>query len=206
MSERAKKGKEDQARVEKTGEQQPALNLPNMLSLLRICFIPVLIIFMLLEARQPDQTWNVYAALFFLIGIATDPLDGWIARKKNLITDVGKLLDPLADKLLVISSLVLMVEAGWIPAWIVIIIIGRALAVTGLRGIASSQGIVIHASLWGKLKTLTQTLAVTLLFLHTSFSLFNFTAQQFGIYVLYLALLLTIISGSNYFYQFFAHR
>lgn len=161
------------------------MNLPNKLTLLRVIMIPIFIIFMLGEIKNGQTT----AAVIFIIASATDWLDGYIARRDNLVTTFGKFMDPLADKLLVCSALICLVEIGSIPSWIVIVIIAREFAVTGLRTLAASDNIVIAASWWGKIKTVTQMIAIIV-------ALFN---MNFSIYLMYIATFFTILSGVDYF-------
>lgn len=140
---------------------------------------------------------HLIAALLFIIAAATDWVDGFYARKYNLITNLGKFLDPLADKLLVSAALILLVEQGLAPAWIVILIISREFAVTGLRLVAAGDGIVLAASKLGKIKTVTQIVAIAALLLH-NFP-FSFLGFPFAIIMLYIALFFTVLSGYDYF-------
>lgn len=179
------------------------LNLANRITLARIAAAPVCIILL----NFPNKLSCMLAMCFFLTGALTDFLDGYIARSRNMITSLGKFLDPLADKLLVISLLVMLVQlqtingASWAPAWIVIIIIARELAVTGLRAVAMEQGVVMAADRWGKFKTVSQIIAISLLTLH--YPWFGLDPKPLGKFFLYIALVLTIISGANYFRSFF---
>lgn len=181
------------------------MNLPNKLTFSRILMIPIFIL--LLSIPFPWGSWDIgstelpvahfLAALIFIIAAATDWVDGYYARKHQLVTNLGKFMDPLADKLLVSAALILLVEMEIAPAWIVIIIISRELAVTGLRLVAAGEGIVLAAGSMGKLKTATQMIAIAVLLLHNfPFSYIDF---PFGIIMLYLALIFTIISGVDYF-------
>ena len=124
------------------------LNLPNALTSFRILLVPVLVVVIL---TRPEQKEGISVAIF-LLAAATDWLDGWLARRRSETTTLGALLDPLADKLLIAGALISLVEVGVAPAWMVVIIIGREFAVTGLRGIAAEQGITIAAREWGKVK------------------------------------------------------
>ena len=140
------------------------MNLPNRLTVLRVCMVPVFVVFMLLEwAWQFGQICS--CCDFHSLQVMTDWLDGYLARKNNLVTDFGKFMDPIADKLLVCSALICLVEKGALPAWIVIIIIGREFIISGFRLVASDKGVVIAASYWGKFKTVSQMLMVILLIL-----------------------------------------
>lgn len=134
------------------------MNLPNKLTILRIILIPVLVVFLLVRVFGEADRW--IALIVFCVASFTDFLDGRIARGKNLITNFGKLMDPLADKLLVCSALVCLVALSRIPAWIVIIIIAREFAISGVRQVAAEQGRVIAASYWGKFKTFSQMLMI----------------------------------------------
>ncbi|QJT08225.1 CDP-diacylglycerol--glycerol-3-phosphate 3-phosphatidyltransferase [Oceanidesulfovibrio marinus] len=179
------------------------LNLANRITLTRLAAVPVCVILL----NFPNKLSCMLAMCFFLAGALTDFLDGYIARSRNMITSLGKFLDPLADKLLVISLLVMLVQlqtingASWAPAWIVIIIIAREMAVTGLRAVAMEQGVVMAADRWGKFKTVSQIIAISLLTLH--YPWFGLDPQPLGKFFLYIALVLTIISGANYFRSFF---
>ncbi|MFZ7119760.1 MAG: CDP-diacylglycerol--glycerol-3-phosphate 3-phosphatidyltransferase [Eubacteriaceae bacterium] len=169
------------------------MNLPNKLTMLRILMIPIFIFFILSDIKNGQNI----AAIVFVLASATDWLDGYIARKYNLITVFGKFMDPLADKLLVSSALICLVELGYVSSWIVIIIIAREFAVTGLRVLAASENIVIAASWWGKIKTVTQMIAIiSMLFNNYPFSLINL---PFSTIFIYLAALFTVISGVEYF-------
>ncbi|WP_010649206.1 CDP-diacylglycerol--glycerol-3-phosphate 3-phosphatidyltransferase [Oceanobacillus massiliensis] len=181
------------------------MNLPNKLTLSRIFMIPVFII--LLSVPFEFGSWDIgaaelpvahfIAALLFIVAAGTDWVDGYYARKYNLVTNLGKFMDPLADKLLVSAALILLIEMGLAPAWVVIIIISREFAVTGLRLVAAGEGIVLAAGQMGKLKTATQMIAIAVLLLH-NFP-FSFIDFPFGIIILYIALFFTIVSGVDYF-------
>jgi len=169
------------------------MNLPNKITVIRILMIPFFIAALLIDFpfHQP------IAAALFIIAALTDSLDGYLARSRNLVTDFGKFMDPLADKLLVCSALICFVQLGSVPAWVVIVIIAREFAITGLRTLAASDGIVISASKWGKAKTMSQMIAIVIiLFNNWPFSLINFPADTIMIYV---ATILTIYSGIDYF-------
>ncbi|WP_026906189.1 CDP-diacylglycerol--glycerol-3-phosphate 3-phosphatidyltransferase [Paucisalibacillus globulus] len=181
------------------------MNIPNKITVSRILLIPIFIIMMSIPFNWGE--WDIgdgvlpvshfIAALIFIFAAATDWVDGHYARKYNLVTNLGKFLDPLADKLLVSSALIILVEMGVAPAWVVIIIISREFAVTGLRLVAAGEGIVLAAGKMGKLKTATQMIAIASLLLHNfPFSYINF---PFGMIMLYLALFFTVLSGYDYF-------
>jgi CDP-diacylglycerol--glycerol-3-phosphate 3-phosphatidyltransferase len=172
-------------------------NLPNTITLLRISIVPFLFILLL----EPGEFWSLILAILFVIASITDIFDGYFARKYNLITTMGKFLDPIADKLIVNTAMILMIPIGRIPAWIVAITIIRDLIVDVIRSIASSEGNYIQASSLGKQKTLAQNIAVTALMIH--YSIFGVDAHYVGMVILYVALLLTIYSGVDYFIKFY---
>lgn len=165
------------------------MNLPNKLTMLRVILIPVMIIF-LMKNNYPA------AAIIFILASLTDALDGHIARKRNLITDFGKLMDPLADKLLVVSALVCLVQLGDVQGWMVIVILAREFLITGLRGVAASSGKVIAAAKSGKLKTITQMLAVIILLLENR--PFSYISIPMDIAMLWIAVIMTVYSGIEY--------
>lgn len=138
------------------------MNLPNKLTLLRVLMIPFFVVVLLLDGGSSPLLRNVAAAIFIVASL-TDLLDGKIARKCNLVTNFGKFMDPLADKLLVCTALICLVELGQLPAWMVIVIISREFIISGFRLVAVEQGTVIAASYWGKFKTTFQMIAITLL-------------------------------------------
>ncbi|MEX2462295.1 MAG: CDP-diacylglycerol--glycerol-3-phosphate 3-phosphatidyltransferase [Paenibacillaceae bacterium] len=180
------------------------MNLPNKITVARIMLIPVIMVFLQVKTF-PDIhidnftiTYNqILAALVFIIAASTDGLDGYIARKRKLVTNLGKLLDPLADKLLVTAVLIYLVELGKIDAWIVIVIISREFAVTGLRQIALLEGIVMAASKLGKWKTGIQITAIIALLLN-NFP-FNFIDIRFDLISSWAAVVITVYSGVDYF-------
>lgn len=138
------------------------MNLPNKLTVLRVCMIPFFVVMLLLNGGE-NQTYRCIAAAIFIVASLTDMLDGKIARKYNLVTNFGKFMDPLADKLLVCSALICLVDLKQLPAWMVIVIISREFIISGFRLVASDNGIVIAASYWGKFKTTFQMISVILL-------------------------------------------
>ncbi|KAE9637096.1 CDP-diacylglycerol--glycerol-3-phosphate 3-phosphatidyltransferase [Defluviitalea raffinosedens] len=169
------------------------MNLANKLTFLRIILIPVFLIVLLTE-WIPDPQKRIFAVIIFALASLTDMLDGYIARSRNLITNLGKFLDPLADKLLVTSALVSLVELGDLPAWVVIIILSRELAITGFRTVAVSEGIVIAASWWGKIKTISQMFMTMVFLLNISLPIFD----VFETVLMWMAVIFTIISGVDY--------
>ena len=167
------------------------MNLPNKLTMGRILAIPVFIVVFLMG-------YNYAAAVIFILAALTDMLDGHIARKYNLVTNFGKLMDPLADKLLVMSALLCLVQVGDVAGWMVIVILGREFIITGMRQVAAAQGIVIAAGNTGKIKTITQMIAIPLLLLENwPFSMLSFELPMDMVF-LWLALIMTVISGAEY--------
>ncbi len=171
-------------------------SVPNLLSAARIVAIPLLVFLLFF----PERTTNLLAALLFSFACLTDFLDGYIARRYQLVTSVGKLLDTLADKLLILAPLIMLVALKRLPAWMVVVIVWREMAVMALREAASRQGIVIQASRLGKLKTTLQDLALIPLLLHDPYFSIDFHAV--GLTLLWLALLVTVWSGVEYFLKF----
>lgn len=170
------------------------MNTPNKLTMLRVILIPFFVFFMLSSVAGESGKW--IALVIFVVASLTDTLDGYLARRDNLVTNFGKFMDPLADKLLVCSAMICLVEMGRLAAWIVIIIIGREFIISGFRLIASDNGIVIAASYWGKFKTVCQMLMIILLIadLGSSFVVL----EQI---LIYLSLALTVISLADYLYK-----
>jgi len=174
------------------------MNLANKLTVLRIMLVPIFLICAILDTT----TTNIIALSIFIIASATDKLDGYIARSRNQITNFGKFMDPLADKMLVAAALVYLVELGFVEkgivaAWVVVVIIAREFIVSGLRTLAASQGVVIAASNWGKLKTVIQMIAIIMGLLSLVYNpgWLNVTTQV----TIYLAAVVTIGSGVDYF-------
>lgn len=173
------------------------MNLANRITMLRIALIPLFIVTMLVEFPFHMEV----SLVIFLIASITDHIDGHLARKYNMITDFGKFMDPLADKLLVTAAFVIFIQMGRIDAWIVFIILAREFAVTGLRTIAAGQNVVIAASKFGKLKTVTQIVTICVLILNNfPFSLINFPVDIISIYT---TLIITVLSGVDYFVKNF---
>ena len=167
------------------------MNLPNKLTLLRVVLIPVFVVLLLLEGGQ-NHTLRIAALIVFCIASFTDFLDGQIARRNNLVTNFGKFMDPLADKLLVCSALICMIELGQLPSWYVITVIAREFIISGFRLVAADNGIVIAASWWGKFKTTFQMFTVILLILNIP-ALHTVTMIVAGI-----AFVLTLVSLLDY--------
>ena len=172
------------------------LNLPNSLTIARIGLIPVLFLLLFF----PGKIAGFFAALCFLVASLTDFLDGFLARRRNSVTYLGKILDPLADKLLITACLIMLISLRGVDAWIVTIIVCREIAVTGLRGIAAIEGLVIPASNLGKKKTALQVVAIFFLLIHYEYLSINF--HQIGRILLFLAMILSVYSGLIYFYRF----
>ena len=166
------------------------MNLPNKLTILRVIMIPFFVFFLLSGVGGSASKW--IALVIFAAASITDTLDGYIARRDNLITDFGKFMDPLADKLLVCSALICLIQLGQLPAWVVIIIISREFIISGFRLVASDNGVVIAASYWGKFKTTFQMIGVVLL-------IFNIPAlSTLTTIIVWIALALTVISLVDY--------
>jgi CDP-diacylglycerol--glycerol-3-phosphate 3-phosphatidyltransferase len=172
---------------------QNALSGPNQLTLFRIAAVPIIIILMLF----PNRICTLIAGLLFSAAAMTDYLDGFLARKKGQVTTLGKVMDPVADKLLVSSAFIMLTSLGWVPAWMVCIIIGRELAVTGLRNIIAEKGEDLSASNLGKYKTGFQIAAIIPLMIH--FRFLGLDVQVIGNLFLWGALVFTIWSGADYF-------
>ncbi len=167
------------------------MNLPNKLTILRVCLIPFFVVFLLLDKGQ-NMTYRYISAAIFIVASLTDMLDGKIARKYNLVTNFGKFMDPLADKLLVCSALICLIELGQVPSWMVILIISREFIISGFRLVASDNGVVIAASYWGKFKTTFQIIAVVLLILKIP------ALTLLTDLCLWIALILTVVSLADY--------
>lgn len=169
------------------------MNIANKITMLRILLIPVFMVLLLVEFKYHMEL----ALAVFLIASLTDKLDGYLARKYNLITDFGKFMDPLADKLLVTGAFVVLIQLGRIEAWIVFVILAREFAVTGLRTLAAAQNVIIAASNYGKIKTVTQIIAIVILLLG-NFP-FNLISIPMDTIMVYITLIVTVLSGVDYF-------
>ena len=172
---------------------------PNILTGARFAAVPVLVVLLLF----PGKAVSGMAALVFLLAGATDFLDGFLARRQRLVSRWGKFMDPLADKLLVSAGLIMLIPLGRAPAILALIIIGREIAVTGLRALAAAEGIILAPDRWGKVKTTLQMAALTALILHYPYGGVDFHAL--GLILLWLAVVITITSGAGYFVAFFRH-
>jgi len=192
---------EKAARLPKVrGLKEDAFNLPNILTMFRIVMIPVV----MLMLQEGTPAMNFWAGWVYTFATITDALDGYLARKRGLVSVLGKFLDPLADKLLVMATLVLMVGMGRVPAWVVVIILARELSISMLRMIASSEGVVIAAGEGGKAKTALQMVAVLFLMLHHRYLVdfwfveWNVDFNLAGLWLLYLSVFFAITSAGEY--------
>jgi CDP-diacylglycerol--glycerol-3-phosphate 3-phosphatidyltransferase len=174
------------------------LNISNSLTVLRILSIP----FVLIPLHSDTPSSSFWAAVIFTLAFVTDWLDGFIARKKNLITKLGKILDPLADKLLIGSAFIMLIDLDRVEGWMGILIIGREIAVTWLRAMLAAKGIILSSSWWGKYKTFFQAAALIPLIIH--YPLFSVDVHLLGMALLWVALILTLWSGLLYFIQYFS--
>ena len=178
------------------GQIKNVLSHPNSLTLFRVASVPLIVILLMF----PGRVCTFIAALIFTAAAITDFLDGFFARQRGLVSNFGKVMDPVADKVLVSTSFIMITSLGWIPAWIVCIIIGREIAVTGFRSIIVDNGQDISASSLGKYKTGFQIAAIIPLLIHFQYLTIDFHA--IGIIFLWPALILTVWSGMNYFIKF----
>ncbi len=184
------------------------MNLANKLTMLRIILVPFFVLFMLTDGVIPHS--YLWAAIIFAIASITDTADGKIARKYNMITDFGKFLDPLADKVLVVAALICFVQLGWCGAWVVVIIVAREFMVSGVRLVAagSEKKIVIAASIWGKLKTAATMIAISaIIILHIcvgfgAFTVDSLPVQLISDILMYISCILTVISGIKYLWDY----
>ena len=181
------------------------MNLPNKLTVSRVLFIPVIMVLLLVEGIP--YRWLLSGICFGLASL-TEMLDGRIARSRNLITDFGKLMDPVADKMLVMSTLICFIQQGICGAWVVVVILFREFLVTSMRMVAADKGIVIAANIWGKIKTVTQMIAIIGIFCGQTVYEFSFIPAWIGDWlmliakvVLYAAVAATIFSGARYMYD-----
>ncbi|MEN6326887.1 MAG: CDP-diacylglycerol--glycerol-3-phosphate 3-phosphatidyltransferase [Syntrophomonas sp.] len=176
------------------------MNLPNSLTLLRILLIPIFVIILLVRIPYGDYL----AAAIFIVATLTDSLDGYLARKWKQVTKLGIVLDPIADKLLITAALIILVELGRIQGWIAIVILGREFAVSGLRIVKAEEGIIIPASKLGKIKTVSQIIAVLLIILQKAYQ--PYIDIPLGPWAMYFAVIITLLSGVEYFYRFQLHK
>lgn len=182
------------------------LNIPNILTLMRIAIIPLLALLLM----SPSRSAGFWAAALFSVASITDWLDGYLARRMGIVTIFGKFLDPIADKLIVMAALIMILPFDRVPAWMVLVILGREIIITGLRGVASTEGIVIQASDLGKYKTIFQIVAIIGLILHYNYNWFfgishellTVNMHNVGMFFLWIATVLTIWSGVDYLMRF----
>ena len=209
--------------MNETARRPSVWNIANYLTMARILAIPLFMVLLILvypEDHQPhwlslqptepqghNLIFCLIAAVLFSLASITDYLDGYLARKYNLVTNLGKLLDPLADKLLVIGAMIMLVELNRLPGWMALIVITREIGITALRGIASEQGMVIAASQLGKYKTASQMPALVALLLYYKINLVLFTFNFFaaGMVLFTVAVVLTVWSGLDYFLKFWKY-
>jgi CDP-diacylglycerol--glycerol-3-phosphate 3-phosphatidyltransferase len=174
-------------------------DLPNLITLARIALIPLVVIW--IDNYSPRL--SALACVVFLVAALSDALDGYLARRLDLVTVVGKFLDPLADKLIVLSTLVMLVAKDRAPPWLVIALMSRELAVTGLRAIASQEGFVIAAGAGGKVKTALQLVGISFLLVHFDYDVlltdYTLDFHEVGIYLLYVSLVMSVLSAVEYF-------
>jgi CDP-diacylglycerol--glycerol-3-phosphate 3-phosphatidyltransferase len=174
-------------------------NIPNLITFARILSIPFVVFFL----YEPNKNRCLYGAAIFLFAALTDWVDGYVARQTNTVTNFGKFLDPLADKLLVTSALILLLYHQWIPVWVVLVILMREMVVMGLRNIVAAQGVVIAASFLGKIKTFFQMFAIVLLLIHYRYNItepyyISLNFHSIGYDFLMIAVAITILSGIDY--------
>jgi len=189
-----------------TRQPSQILNLPNILTMTRIATIPLLAALLM----SPSRSAGFWAAALFAAASITDWLDGYLARRMGIVTIFGKFLDPIADKLIVMAALIMILPFDRVPAWMVLVILGREIIITGLRGIASTEGIVIQASNLGKYKTIFQIVAILGLILHYNYNWFfgishtllTVNMHNVGMFFLWIATALTIWSGVDYLIRF----
>ncbi len=189
-----------------TSRPNQIMNLPNILTMARIAVIPLLSLLLM----SPSRSAGFWAAALFAVASITDWLDGYLARRMGIVTIFGKFLDPIADKLIVMAALIMILPFNRVPAWMVLVILGREIIITGLRGIASSEGIVIQASDLGKYKTIFQIVAIIGLVLHYNYdwffgithTLLTVNMHNVGMFFLWIATVLTIWSGVDYLIRF----
>ncbi len=186
-------------------KKEKILNIPNILTILRIIISIALVFLLAAQKGLPANKlapWNLIALILFVIGGVSDFVDGYLARHNNWVTNFGKLFDPLADKFLIAFSLIMLTDLQRVPGWIAVILIGRDIAVTGLRGIASEMGVVIAAAWSGKFKTLAELLAVGGYIYWTNIWFLN--GQKWGNFFIYFAIVLALWSGIDYFIKFWS--
>jgi CDP-diacylglycerol--glycerol-3-phosphate 3-phosphatidyltransferase len=170
------------------------LTLPNQLTIFRILLVPVIGAMLALDFADHYQ----YSAVAYATAAATDTLDGRIARSRNLVSELGKFLDPLADKLLVITVLVILAGQSLLPSWVVVVIAAREFLITGIRSVAAAQGVVVSSTPWGKSKMLTQNIMIVLIILAQPFGILTAPAAAFT----WIAVIATVLSGLDYLWRY----
>jgi CDP-diacylglycerol--glycerol-3-phosphate 3-phosphatidyltransferase len=170
------------------------LNLPNQLTILRLLLVPVIGVSLVISFKDHYQ----FSVIAYAVAAATDTLDGRIARARHQVTELGKFLDPLVDKVMVITVLVILVDKSLLAAWVVVVVFAREFVITGLRSVAAAQGVVVGASPWGKSKTLTQNCMIGLLILAQPYHVL----QPAAIVFVYLAVVATVLSGLDYLWRY----
>jgi CDP-diacylglycerol---glycerol-3-phosphate 3-phosphatidyltransferase len=178
-------------------ENRRIINLPNAITVLRIGILPVLFLVLL----EPGEALSLVIAILFILAALTDLLDGYVARRYNIVTRMGKLLDPIADKIIMSAAMVLLIPIGRIPAWVVALMVMRDFAVDGLRSMAAAEGHVIEASDLGKYKTFCQIIAVSALIIH--YPIYGIDPSTIGRAFIYVALVLSMWSGFDYLMKFY---
>jgi len=201
MPERDEPTPSNDRRARRKSIRDDALNIPNLLTSTRIVMIPICLLFL----DQDTPRAGFWSALVFTLAALTDLVDGWLARKMNVVSVLGKLLDPLADKLIVMASLVWMVPMGRVPAWVVVLLLGRDIAVTGLRSVAASEGVVIAAGEEGKAKTALQMIGIICLILgypyrlsYAGIDLGAVDLVHVGRMLVYLSIVFSLASAAQY--------
>ncbi|HET6489367.1 MAG TPA: CDP-diacylglycerol--glycerol-3-phosphate 3-phosphatidyltransferase [Syntrophales bacterium] len=178
-------------------ENRRIINLPNAITVLRIGILPVLFLVLL----EPGEALSLAIAILFILAALTDLLDGYVARRYNIVTRMGKLLDPIADKIIMSAAMILLIPIGRIPAWVVALMVMRDFAVDGLRSMAAAEGHVIEASDLGKYKTFCQIIAVSALIIH--YPIYGIDPSTIGRAFIYVALVLSMWSGFDYLVKFY---
>jgi len=176
-------------------DREQMFNLPNGVTIIRILTIPIILLLL-----NPGRDYQIFTAFFFLAAAVTDYIDGYLARQRGMVTTLGRFLDPLADKLLIVTAFIALIPTRGIPVWMVVVIVGREMSVTGLRGIAVSQGIIISASSLGKYKTVFEVASIFCLIMKGGSPHVNF--YNIGMVLLWIAMGLAVLSGIDYFRKF----
>lgn len=181
-------------------KQKGFWNLPNTITVVRCCLVPVMVAVLW---EKPDRFMGMVAMIIFVGAMLSDILDGYLARRWGLQSIAGAFLDPLADKLMVVTTLIMLIPHGWVPAWMVVVMEARELSISGLRSIAMSEGMVIAAGSMGKFKTAYQSTAIALILVH--YPLLGIDAWSVGYALLYVALFFSLASAWEYAYGFWKH-